>query len=71
MGLLNVRALTVASELRRGSMVGDVKRVILICEECGERLVLGGPPSKLARLATPCKVNLPQANASSGSPAPP
>ena len=34
-----------ASELRRGSMAEDVKRVILICEECGERMVLGGPPS--------------------------
>ena len=45
MGSLNVRALTVASELRRGSMAGDVKRVILICEECGERMVLGGPLS--------------------------
>ena len=45
MGPLNVRALTVASELRRGSMAGDGKRVILICEECGERMVLGGPLS--------------------------
>lgn len=45
MGSLNVRALAVASELRRGSMAGDRKCVILICEECGERMVLGGPLS--------------------------
>ena len=26
-------------------MTGSSKRVILVCEECGERMVLGGPLS--------------------------
>ena len=26
-------------------MIGSSRRVILVCEECGERMVLGGPLS--------------------------
>ncbi len=32
-----------SSESSAGSRSAEARRVVLICEECGERLVLGGP----------------------------